>query len=205
MATPTTQTPATVGGKAAAAIINGIESNVGATMGFQMIPTVTGTGVTVGALGTVTFATTNTGTLKNCFSAKFNNYLIVFSASVSSAAATLSIQPAIAGTPTVTGTYASYFYQGSATGAMSGTFAATATTAIMLRVNGVGGGGGTINIQSPFLAQYTTMQGASMDSAVAQQAFATLKDTSIYDGFTFTFSAAATGSGTISVYGLNNG
>lgn len=116
---------ATVGAKITATFMNLIIGQVNKQGLTAVIPTsVSGTGVTVGADGKVSFSASSTVTINGCFTGTYENYLLVFTGT-SSASAFIRIQLALSGTAAATNYDVQELYGSSTTAGASRSTAAT--------------------------------------------------------------------------------
>lgn len=178
---------------------------------FPVVPTsVAGTGVTVGASGkiTATNATNASGiTVNGCFSAAYDNYLIVIDQTSVSASGVLSMQYTVSGTPTTTGyDYGSLFglnTTASYSTSLNGSSFNISNAASLLNLR--------MEVRGPFLTretqalyQFGNLNNPGVATAMTvMQAMASQRATTSFDGFKISISA---GNATLSIriYGYNN-
>jgi hypothetical protein len=120
-------TTATVGGKATASLVNGIETFASEMGEFLVLPTSPTSGVTISPLGRVTIAPVPTVDLRNMFSVAYANYELWYDL-VASTATSLLGQLTTGGTPST----ASYFGSNANDTASAHANAAAPTTALEL-------------------------------------------------------------------------
>jgi hypothetical protein len=138
-------------------------------------------------------------TVSGAFSADYDNYRIVFK--VESASTGSYLEPTLGSATTG---YYRVNYGGSYT-AFGTTVAAYGTQNAthfndFLTMN-TGGGGGFLEIQSPFLADQTFVQAAVVNTVGVGHAFGYLNDTTSHTSITFTTNTGTITGGTIDVYG----
>ena len=194
----------TVGGKITAAIQNAIIGLVNAQGMTGVVPTsVAGTGVTVGVSGKVTFSGSATISVNGCFTGTYDNYRIMLVVATSSGAASINFNVRSVGTDLTTGTYLAAVQQFSSA-TPTYTYSTTATTVSVSRTNGAAQASGTVlEVLSPYLAQYTTINSNGNDGTVSNAAWGAARNTTSYDGFTIS-TGAVTLNGTLRIYGYNN-
>lgn len=197
-----------VGAKITAAITNAITNIVNAT-GLVLVPpaSVAGTGVAMTQLGKVTVAGASSASLNGVFTSAYDNYLIVCNLTFS-ASSLLSLLMRAAGTDNVAAAYAYQAVQGS--GATAGAGGITGQTSTFLTNQA-----GTLadcrtDIFGPALAAATRYWSEFYSVAGTSQAAGAIAGehtvASSFDGFTIKpATGGATMTGTIRVYGYNNG
>lgn len=148
---------------------------------WKIVPTVSGTGATVDATGTVTVASGSTSfTIINAFNADFESYEIVLSDLTLSTDSGINLQLRTATTTSTTGYYyMTQFGAANYNGAgLTTTSAANQTVWDPNILAGTGGGGGAkITLINPFLAKKTTI------SAIGTDARATGNARGAFSGF----------------------
>jgi hypothetical protein len=169
--------------------------------GLQLVVPTSATNGTVSANGAVTFSSASSVSINGCFNSSYSNYLIEmdFRASVSMS---VNVQMSLLGTPASTAAYsrqrlASY---GSTTASNNG----TAQTSWNM-ITGYLESSATIKLYKPALADLTRFQSTSMSYGDEMWSTGGVHALSTsYDGLVLT---ASTGniSGTIRIYGYNNG
>jgi hypothetical protein len=188
---------ATVGGKITAALFNSYTGQQ------QVIPTSV-VGGTLSAGGTVAFSGATTVSINGCFTTKYDNYVLVLVVSSSSAAVSITAEMRNAGADFTGANYMSTTQLINST-TPAYTYSVSATEAAICRSNGSGGGGSRIDIQSPMLAAETNLFGQGTDAAYAQQYWGALQTSGTYDGISLFAKFGPTITGTIRIYGYNNG
>ena len=180
-----------------------------------VVPTsVSGTGVTLSTGGRVSFTAASVININGCFTATYDNYLVVIDAPTSSAANTITMQLRLSGSTLSTALYdGQWFYVYGATLVASQSQASTSW-------NIIGSGGitgtlhsGEVRVFGPALVQATTaiadsmsatnpMSSAPTGGSVEKRSFLH-RTVASYDGFAI---AASTGTinGAIRIYGYNN-
>jgi hypothetical protein len=139
----------------------------------------------------------------SCFSADYDNYVIAFNGISVSTNMSVLFSLLSGSTPTSSGWVSTEFYTAVggtgltgqlSNGAGASSFCSAATSASSLA--------SVMEIQSPFLAQYTHFQYSVTDSAFYRFGFALHQASTSYNGFRVTASSGATmQNGSISVYG----
>jgi hypothetical protein len=199
-----------VGAKIPAAFLNAL-ANAANAGGLVLIPpsAVTGTGVTKTPLGKVTFITATSVNVAGVFSSTYDNYLIKIDATMSGLAA-ITMQLASGGTADTSANYDQQAISGAGTTTpvSSQTLAGTSWTlsAASQALQKVG-----VELDAVALATVTTGSAtaiATPNPPTAAAATAVRQVTSrvpgAYDGFVIA-AASGTMSGTVRVYGYNNG
>ena len=189
-------------------------SNATAATAVAGLHMVTPTSVTVGSgtgsvagQGAVTFSGASTVTLNGCFTANYDSYKIVFSNIIGTQGAAPNLRIGSA----TSGYYACQ---------TSGSAGYTGSTMLVSQINNGSGfecglvydgssrSGATLEIQNPFLSVITAFQAIGTDSrtggAGARVVSGFLNNTTSYTDF-YIGSGGGTFSGTIRVYGYNNG
>jgi len=181
----------------------------GASSGI--VPTsVAGSGVSLGPGGAVTLATASTASINGCFTSAYDNYLIEFDFTTSSASGTLNVTLRVGGTDATTA------YDTQRVTFINATVAATQS---LNAANWVGSGGlataggrqfGEMVLYKPALAVAT---GGTIKNNLVANPMTTSdgrfegtlqhRTATAYDGITFT-AGGGTFTGTIRIYGLNN-
>lgn len=199
---------ATVGGKITAAFLNLIVGRVNRQGLTAIIPTsVTGTGVTVGAGGAITLAAATTASVNGCFTAEFDNYLIVSSDLTLAAAALLQLQIRSAGT-TISANYAYGLNYNN--GNTPTSLSQSAQSQIPLVLVAQATADFTILIKSPARTSATYLHvdsGTYSASPSALSGYAAYTTVASVDGFTLLNNNGATAqamTGTLRIYGYNN-
>lgn len=200
---------ASVGSKITAAFINAIIGLVNRQGSTAVIPTsVSGTGVTLGAGGKVSFTGSSFVVVNGCFTSDFDTYRIEVD-STSSGAATYTWVMRLAGTNATT----AYDLQTNAT-VNATNFPAQSLNQAAFTMNAQAFAGQvnmTIDLYNPALAVATTglatVGGAAnpmtTTAALIQQSFLSHRTTTAYDGFRLSASTG-TMAGSIRIYGKNN-
>lgn len=185
--------------------VNKIENYMGLV---KVIPTsVSGTGVTLAANGTVSFSSSTSITINGCFTSQYRDYfLTVTGTSNSGTAADLTVNYAVGGVSNTTANYYSNimynthaggpfrYYTGGQTVGYCGQTASPAFT-------------NSINIWGPQIAFTTSMStlgnGFGSSTATVGQWFVNFNATTQFDGVIFGASGNAL-TGTIRIYGYRN-
>ena len=170
-----------------------------------VIPTVSGSGVTVSASGIVSFAASTAITVTNPFTADFRNYEIKFDSSGTAGGVTLQLR--VGGVTSVTN------YD--LTENLARNAAVSSSTALNQASWAISGGNstryaGSVTLFAPAIAietAITSQVGQHANPAVSSTAnalkvaYGTHRPLTAYDSFVLTFSAAQTG--VLRVYGYN--
>lgn len=168
-----------------------------------IVPTsVAGTGVSVSTTGKVTFTTATSISINGCFSATYDNYLIILRGTNPNSA-DIRFRLRSSGTDSTTGyTYQYIYVNGTSVTGGRGTFSSFSTA------YGFSGqyGGSHIYLYGPFLSQPTahrTVSAAAGSSGPVVYDFAeTHNASSSYDGLTFLPDNGSV-TGALTIYGLS--
>lgn len=196
-----------VGAKITAAITNAITNAVNAN-GMSLVPptSVAGTGVTMTTLGKVTVTAASSASLNGVHTGAYDNYVIIVDVTCT-VASLLQINLRAAGTDSTTANYNYQALQGSGATASAGGITAQTQTYITNTA-------GTLHdcvvqVFAPALAaatryssQFYTLNGGTQITGLIGGSNGL---TSSFDGFTIKPSVGGTMTGTIRVYGYNNG
>lgn len=198
-----------VGAKITAAITNSIINVVNAQGLTGIIPTsVAGTGVSVGANGSVTFTGASAVSLNGCFTTSYDNYIAVLVITgITGGAPVISARVRASGTDLTTSYDRLRISSSSSTSTVT---TVAGVTQLDVSDNSVGNVGKTrfefispnLTTQTNILANssyYNTASGALIKNELEGWVRNTLQ----YDGFTV-FPASGTITGTLRVYGYNN-
>lgn len=173
---------------------------------WKITPTVSGTGVTVASDGDVVLSAAPEPFI-TAFNADYRNYRILCQLTgFSGGAASLAVRMASGTTPNTTAAnYRNVGYEAGYGGAL-GTVNNNGATAgwNVGRVDGAGQMSGfVVDIQAPFVAEYTQYSSVFRDWAVSGYQSGYLQVTTSYDGFNPRIGGASTMTGRISIYGYN--
>jgi len=137
-------------------------------------------------------------TVSGAFSADYDNYKIVFKVESASTGSYLELTLGAA----TTGYYRVNYGGGYSASATVTAYPTANDTKFndFLTMN-TGGGGGVLEIQSPFLADQTFVQAAVANTVGVGHAFGYLNDTTSHTSITFTTESGTITGGTIDVYG----
>jgi hypothetical protein len=200
---------ATVGGKITASFMNLIVTAVNRNQSTQVIPTsIAGTGTTsITSGGTVNVTGTSAIRINGVFTSLYSAYLVVFDFSIFSTAATLSARLATGGTDDIGTNYVSQILQGAGASATAATSGVVSSFLILNTASAEASG--EIRLYNPAKASAArilanTVGVISGTSLVVQNLSGRHNLTSGYDGITISPSTG-TISGTISIFGMNNG
>lgn len=203
-ANATTIVTANISYQAAVATLVGT-SNIAKSGSTMLVPssTVVGSGSFVQSLlGTVTVTAASSVSLNGVL-VGYDNYRVVYNFSSSSAAANIFFKVRASGTDLAAGYFQAYMQLASATPNYA--YSTTATQITVGDVNGSGQGGfGSIDLYGPSLAQHTGIIFDNTCQTVYTRGTGNVPNTTIYDGITLAASSG-TLTGTIRVYGWNNG
>jgi hypothetical protein len=195
-----------VGAKITAAITNAITNAVNAG-GTALVPptSVAGTGVAMTSLGKVTLTAATTASLNGVFTGAYDNYLIVCNLTLS-VSGLLKMVFRASGTDNVTANYAYQAVQGAGSTASAGGI--TGQTGTFLSNQAGTQIDARTDVFAPALAAITrywsefyAVAGVQVAGAIAGE----LASATAVDGFTVTPGSGGTMTGTIRVYGYNNG
>ena len=199
---------ATVGGKITAAFLNLIVGRVNRTGLVSIIPTsvVTGAGVTLGAAGVITMTAASTVSVNGCFTAEFDNYLLVTRVTAKSLF-DIQARLRVSGTDQAgTSDYRNQFLY--ATGSTSPPVAASNAAFAVLGQGALAESHNETTILSPYLTAPTFFSVRSSDNnGTASYTFMgdTRHGLSVSaDGLTLYLSGTGTITGTLRIYGYNN-
>jgi hypothetical protein len=184
--------------------------------GLNLVVPASVTGGTVAANGEVTFTSTSSIILDGVFTSAYQNYKLVWNLASSSANFYANLQYRKSGVTNATaGSYLfSIFYMDCAGGSGAFTNSTGATQASITYGTKSGfPSNGSFEINNPMISRYTTLFGVSQTSygTTASQQLASLTTASThmvndtFDGFIISPSVGATFTGTIRIYGYNNG
>lgn len=196
-----------VGAKITAAILNKIINAVNAG-GAALVPpaSVAGTGVSLTTLGKVTFTAATSVSLDGVFTGAYDNYEIVFDIPTLTAAALVSFRFRAAGTDDNSGNYSREVVTSSGTTTTTGpTLSDTLTYVTAAAVLNASGKVSVFNAARPLAKRLLAFSyGVNGSTQVVGQVGTVMNTTTAYDGFTIT-AASGTMTGTVRVYGFNNG
>jgi hypothetical protein len=150
-------------------------------------------------LNTTTASAVTSVSIDNCFSATYDNYLIISTLTSASTGLALKIRFRVSGADNSTANYNwCGQYQQNTTTTISGEQATGATSG---QISGIGANDGTFfaNISNPFLTKTTHWYGHNFDGTYRRDYGGKLNVTTSYTGFTLIYAQAMTG--TIKVYG----
>jgi hypothetical protein len=167
---------------------------------------VAGSGVSVSASGKVTFTAATTVSVNGCFSATYDNYLMVMRYRLDGAGAPdLQIRLRASGSDNSTAN--SYRRQQlEASGATASGGRATADIARLSELPNDQRSGLHLNFYGPYLAQPTaarSINAGGRNSATILEYAWTHNQSTAYDGFTLSNSSNAAWSGALTIYGLS--
>lgn len=145
-----------------------------------------------------TFSGVASGSISNCFSATYDNYLIVLADWVTTSDGNLHMYLRT-GSTNSTSSYDGAFVE--TTGAVVSTFASTGYFSNTVVTTG-GKSGGTINLQSPFLSRMTTYQQSTAGDNYPRMGGGVHTSTTSYDGIGWA-ATAGNFTGEITVYGYS--
>jgi len=145
-----------------------------------------------------TFSGVSSGSISNCFSATYDNYLIIFADFVNSTGDCNFDFFLRTGSTNATANYLGTYYDNNA-GTVSGF---TLTSKLGVGFHNTNKGGGHLWLQSPFLTRATTYQQSMSGSNFPRIGGGVHTSATSFESFGFTISAA-TSSGEITVYGLS--
>ena len=156
--------------------------------------------------GAVTLSGVNSVSLNGVFTSAYTNYLVTSNLSSTGATDVVTIRVRASGTDLSTSTYE--YGQAIITTSSIG-FNAGSASDTSIRIQALSGAGNTHFSDIRFLAPQTATRtqiyyNSNQSSAFGLLGFGEVKNTTAYDGFTVLFSTGAA-SGTIRVYGYNNG
>jgi hypothetical protein len=139
----------------------------------------------------------------SCFSADYDNYVVAFNGITASTSLSTTFALLSGTTPTSSGWVGTEFYTAigatSITGQLSNGAGAAAFCSAATAASGLAS---TMDIQSPFLAQYTRFQYSICATDFYRYGFALHQANTSYNGFRITCSFGGTiSNGSISVYG----
>jgi hypothetical protein len=156
--------------------------------------------VTTGSTGVATVDVTS------CFNSTYENYFVTFNYLNWTTGGSLNWFLLSGSTPTSTGMYGTEYFinintttqNGQITGNNVGScFCSSGTT--------TSGIASTMEVQAPFVAQYTRMEYKSIDSTYYRYGFGIHQAATSYDGFRVTCSSGTISNGSITVYGCRKG
>lgn len=197
-----------VGAKITAAITNAITSAVNAN-GTSLVPptSVAGTGVAMTTLGKVTLTAATAASLNGVFTGAYDNYLIIANITNFSVSSLLQVNLRAAGTDSTAANYNYQAVQGA--GSSAGAGGTTAQTAFFFSNTPGGQVDCEVKLYAPALAIATRYSSEFYGLAGGTQNVGVIGGsnglTNAFDGFTLKPSAGGTMTGTIRVYGCNNG
>jgi len=166
----------------------------------KVIPTsVSGTGVSLGSDGTITFSSTSSMTVNGAFSSTYDNYRMIISNCVGSTS--LSLRFSLNGLTSGVYNWAAPYGTTSATVVGDGTSGATYWVICSVDVGDANSS--TIDIYGPFLAKRTGMSGTGNGANVVSLYGGQAVDTNSRTGFTI-ITNTGTVSGTLRLYGYRN-
>ncbi|MCU1418726.1 MAG: hypothetical protein JWP32_2900 [Schumannella sp.] len=196
-----------VGAKITAAIVNSIVNALNANGQSLVVPTsVAGTGVSVTTLGKVAFSGAASVSVNGCFSGAFDNYAIVIDIPSQSVAALVSMRFRTAGTDDPSATYTRQVFNSSG----ASNTASTTVNDVLTYVSAATPLSCSVRAEifNPAIATSTRIisnsYGVNGSTAALSQVGTSTSNTSVYDGFTIA-PVSGTISGTLRVYGYNNG
>ncbi len=196
-----------VGAKVTAAIVNNIIGVVNAG-GLQLVvPTgVSGTGVTVTTLGKVAFTGATTVSVDGAFAGPFDNFAVVVNVSSASAADDLAMRLRLAGTDQSAANYSDARATVNPGSSAFAVITESAQTRLLLGRIDTGGTSLKADVFTPNQPRPVRTLATGFDaSKYATQYWGALADTTAYDGFTIYGPGGGTITGTLRVYGYNNG
>lgn len=198
---------AAIGAKVTAAIANAIIGMVNAQYGTLVIPTVSGAGASVSALGKITLAACSSVTISNCFSGANDNAEMIYNlGSGSATSVNVSMQLAAVGVPDTGGDYdyEIHFFN-AATSSPSGLAAQTSAPMTPLAEPQLDGVikffGAPLSVKTRWLGAVVVNPGNAIPGLGSVGGMHRLANP--YDGVKLTFSNPV--SGTIRFYLLANG
>jgi hypothetical protein len=182
----------------------GIPSGYTSSQVVQAVPT--GINSALVLISSTTIGTTvSSVTVSNAFSATYQNYKIIMSGGVSSANTYIGMTLGATATGYYMGMARTNYTTGDASVTGKGANNQAQWTYVVSAYTG--GGGGIIELQSPFATTNTMMQCFSAAPQVGSSAHSGggfLNNSTSYTAFTFTPSSGTLTGGTIKVYGYQN-
>jgi len=160
-----------------------------------------------GGLVLITSVTISSGSstvdISSCFNATYDNYVVSFSNVVTGANGSITLATKIGSTITSSGWYGTEFYCAVGATAWSAQISANNAASIYCSatVNGTTSIGSILDIQSPYLAQYTRIQYQVSDSSYFRNGYGYHGSNTSQDGLRIGVTSGTFTSGTISVYG----
>jgi hypothetical protein len=183
----------------------GVTSVTGAGMDLIVPTSVAGAGVTLNG-GQISFTAATTVNVNGCFTAIYDNYVLLMDVSAASAVATLSMRVRLAGTDASTAYFTSLVYSqfNSDTGAFTGS--GNGTTGFTGLYNDTSGGAAVVNIFSPALARktiFTAHGGNFVSNGNGRTVQGQHTTATAYDGISL-LPASGNLTGSLRVYGMRN-
>lgn len=197
---------ATVGGKATASIPNGIETFV-APLGTSLIVPTSAVNASLTTLGKVSFNAQTSVSINGCFTSAYDNYIVITALTAASASTGVYYRNRVAGTDAITNYNINTFEINSAgTGASSNAAAQTLAQFGRAGISTGSGGTTTMTVFGPNLVLPTRMLSQYVDADFfGGTKYINHTTAAAYDGFTVLTNGAPTISGSIRIYGYNQG
>lgn len=165
----------------------------------------TGSTATINTNGSVTFSSCETLSLNGVFSADYDNYMMVIRGT-QSGGTNYYLRLRASGTDNSTASsYVGQYLNADGTGIYGGR--ATGTNWRITKFDSAQRDGMVIYYFGPYLSQPTAVRSVTVGSRVSAELFdvaGTHNQSTVYDGFTFSFDSGVTTSGLVAVYGMRN-